>query len=343
MALYTVGNRQTVSKEGITDTILYPGDIVEFYLVPSKSLNKYNAFLALLEAFKMKNKYPELVIHYLNLDTNLITVQCSIAPPEKGVSGSVSSRSSISGIASPLTGVQVAVIIAICIAFIAAIVGFTVYYQTKIRYETWLKTGNLSLSAIGCDNSQCTSPYSLEAPYSVADYSGTTPAVIKDLRTGDYTITWGAISGYQTPSPSVATVVAGQTIEVPPAKYFKQGVIPPTTGWIVVDTSPVKGTVYIDAQKIGTAPIKQEVEVGDYTVSFGDIEKYETPPAQRCHVAPGDTVHISGTYIPTGGGFWDWWESLPDWAKGIIVATIGIGGAALAVGAGIQEARKKER
>ncbi len=323
MAFYTVGNRQTVSKEGTTDTVLYPGDIVEFYLVPSKSLNKYNAFPALLEAFKMKNTYPDLVMHYLNLDTDLITVQVSIAPPERGVSGESGTGIEIGA----LTVLQVVVIVAICVALVAAVVGFTIWYRTKISYERWLKTGSLSLSAVGCDNSQCSSPYSLKAPYSVADYSGTTPAIIEGLRTGDYTITWGTISGYQTPSPSVATVVAGQTIEVPPAKYFKPGVTPPTTGWIVVDTSPVKGLVYINGQKIGTAPIRQEVEVGDHTVSFGDIKGYETPPAQRCHVAGGDTVSISGIYkpiTPSGG--------LPSWAKGAIA----IGATLLAVGVGIK-------
>jgi hypothetical protein len=328
MALYTVGNRQTVSKEGIAaDTLLYPGDIVEFYLVPSKSINKYNALPALLEAFKMKNTYPDLVIHYLNLDTDLITVQCSVAPPKKlstGYGGRATGQVQWTAIA----------IIIVCATVLAALWGFVVNKLINIAYERWLKTGSLSFSAVKCDDSACTHPNSFQAPFTIDSKSGTTPVTIKDLDAGDYTITWGAVSGYRTPSPSKVTVVAGAVTSAPLGKYYKQGVTPPTTGLLVIDTTPVKGTVYINGTKEGTAPISKEVEVGDYTVSFGDIQGWNTPPPQTITVPPGERVPITGTYTKPAPG---WWASLPTWARGAIV----VGGAVLIGGIGVSIALSK--
>jgi len=73
---------------------------------------------------------------------------------------------------------------------------------------------------------------------------------------------------------------------------------PPEYGRLSVDTSPVKGEVFVDGVSWGTAPVERDVTPGVYTVSFGDVEGYETPAPQTVEVAAGETVAVVGVYEP---------------------------------------------
>jgi len=325
MTLFEVGEKHTVSLvEDVDTAILYPGDIAEFYLIPDRTIDKYNALLAIKAAFKMKESYHNLVIHYLRIDKDKVTVQCSAAPPG-------------ATIGSPTT-VQAVIVVTVCIAVIVAVVAFTLTRLETLKIERAKLLGSVSVNAKKCDNAEGTNPVSINAPFSFDSIAaGITPTTVKDLRQGDYAVTWGDYSGYQTPTPSRVTVVAGAGVGVT-GLYYKQGVTPPTTGLLVIDTSgaPVKGEVYVDNEWVGKTPLSLVVSVGVHSISFGAIENYITPIMQTITVTPypPDPTPVNGIYKPEEkrGG-------LPAWAKGAAV----VGGTVLGVGIGIEVLRRLRR
>lgn len=67
-------------------------------------------------------------------------------------------------------------------------------------------------------------------------------------------------------------------------------------GTLTIDTTPVKGPIFVDGKLWGTAPKLGMVPVRSYTVSFGTVSGYETPPAQTVSVAQDKTKDVTGTY-----------------------------------------------
>jgi len=68
-------------------------------------------------------------------------------------------------------------------------------------------------------------------------------------------------------------------------------------GTLSIDTAPVKGEVFVNGVSWGFAPQSKEVEVGTYTVSFGAVAGYTTPPPMTETIWPGVTNSPTGTYI----------------------------------------------
>jgi len=289
MALAELGYKYPCRIEGepiaLEAVAAQPGDILEFYGVPDREITPHDAARIAFEVAKIKESYPDTVIHYLKIDPWRVTAQYSVSPPSSKV--------------ALLPHVPWWVIVAVIWAIV---VGIIVINAEKVGYLLRGKPpmGNLQLNA-----EDAITHKALYVPFNVAGKSGTTPALITDLTPGTYKVTWGYITDYQTPPATNVTVVADQTVSKT-AKYYPEGVTPPATGWIIVDTSPVKGMVYIDAVEIAKAPIQCEVDVGAHVVSFGDIGGYETPPAQTWDIAPGDEIAVIGTYERIG------W---PTWAK----------------------------
>lgn len=308
MTLVELGYRYPCLTEGepiiIEDVAAEAGDILEFYLTPDREITDHDAARIAYEVAKIKEQYSESVIHYLKIDPWRVTAQYSVSP-----GGSP---------AFPPWWV-------IALAIVAIIVGIIALSAERIGYIFHGKppVGNISLSAIACDNAECTYPSSLKVPYSLNGISGTTPDTIEELTPGTYVITWGYKEGYQTPFPAKVTIVAGETVSRT-ARYYSVGVVPPTTGWLIIDTHPVKGTVYIDGIEIGPAPQQQEVDLGDHVISFGDVGEYEAPPSQTCTVAPGDIIGIDGEYKKVG------WPTWAKWAVGGGI-TLGIAGGVAAL------------
>jgi len=69
------------------------------------------------------------------------------------------------------------------------------------------------------------------------------------------------------------------------------------TGTLSIITTPVTGEVFVDGISWGTAPQSKVVEVGTYTVTFGDVEDYTTPSSQVAVVIADTTTTIIGTYV----------------------------------------------
>ena len=71
---------------------------------------------------------------------------------------------------------------------------------------------------------------------------------------------------------------------------------PPEKATLTVDTTPIKASVYVGGILWGTAPQSRSVGPGTYTVSFGAVSGYTTPPAQAVTLAAGETRTVTGTY-----------------------------------------------
>jgi len=69
------------------------------------------------------------------------------------------------------------------------------------------------------------------------------------------------------------------------------------TGTLSIDTEPVKGEVLVDGVSWGIAPVSQVVDVGTYTVSFGDVTDYITPADITATVSEDTVTTVTGIYI----------------------------------------------
>lgn len=106
---------------------------------------------------------------------------------------------------------------------------------------------------------------------------------------GVYNVTFGNVDGYTTPPPQEVSVSVEQTTEVT-GQYVQH------TGILSIDTTPVKGEVFVDDESWGTAPHEREVPVGSHTVSFGEVEGYTTPAPQQVTVQHNKTTAAEGVY-----------------------------------------------
>ncbi len=72
--------------------------------------------------------------------------------------------------------------------------------------------------------------------------------------------------------------------------------VPPTLATLTADTTPIKASVYVDGALWGTAPQTRSVAAGTYTISFGDLLDYLTPPLQTVTLSAGETMTVTGFY-----------------------------------------------
>ena len=71
----------------------------------------------------------------------------------------------------------------------------------------------------------------------------------------------------------------------------------PEKATIIIDTTPVKGNIFLDGASQGVAPVTLSVDPGTYTISFGDVGGYTKPNSQTIVVAAEETKNITGDYI----------------------------------------------
>ena len=72
----------------------------------------------------------------------------------------------------------------------------------------------------------------------------------------------------------------------------------PGEGLLKVDTSPVKGEIFLDGVSQGIAPISVSLLPGNYVVEFGAVVGYVLPTndGATVQVEEDKTVTITGTY-----------------------------------------------
>jgi len=85
--------------------------------------------------------------------------------------------------------------------------------------------------------------------------------------------------------------------------YFKKIDIPPETGTLLVNTTPVRGKIYVNGQLWGTAPQSRELSPGTYTITFGEVSGYVAPDPIDVVVKSGETTREVGYYTEEIGSF----------------------------------------
>ena len=88
-------------------------------------------------------------------------------------------------------------------------------------------------------------------------------------------------------------VEAAPPPEVPPEPPPEP---PPGKALLMVDTTPIKGSIFVNGVYQGIAPLTLELDPGTYIVSFGGITGYITPPPQTITLIEGGTAEMSATY-----------------------------------------------
>lgn len=67
-------------------------------------------------------------------------------------------------------------------------------------------------------------------------------------------------------------------------------------GFLHIVTTPVSGDIYIDAEYRGTLDLNIMLDIGIYTVSFGDVVGYTTPSPLTVEVISDHTTIITVEY-----------------------------------------------
>lgn len=288
-----IGHKYTPTESIILEEVEpTSGDVVELYYECDRDIGSGEAVLVILNVTKIKETYPNSVIHYVGIDARRITVQYSVAPP--------------GGEATPMHWYYIAMIIAGLIALII----FGIYLLHRAGLLPWGPAkGDVSVIAINAYDGAA-----IAAPFTFNGDEYTTPITIGRVSVGTHHITWLPVEGYLLPDPPMhtVTVIEDKTVE-DVGNYWADGPRP-DTGLLVVDTYPVRGTIYVDEVDCGKGPLELTIEKGDHRVAFGDVSGYEGPQAVDFTMDAGGRKAISAEYKrvwPT----WTW-------------AVIGVAGAA---------------
>jgi hypothetical protein len=106
---------------------------------------------------------------------------------------------------------------------------------------------------------------------------------------GSHTVSFGDFPGYTKPASQTVSVESNRNTLV-------LGTYTLDTGRLSVDTTPVKGDVFVDGVIWGAAPQSRTLPTGQYTVTFGVVPGYTTPAAQQIAIAKNQTTSIVGDY-----------------------------------------------
>jgi hypothetical protein len=140
------------------------------------------------------------------------------------------------------------------------------------------------------------SGFSLSGP---EEFSGTTPWSTDDAEPGTYTITWLDIEDYnQNPASDSDDVSQGGVCTKPGSISFS-GVYGKILGSVSVTSDPSGASFSLSGPSSysGTTPFAaNDALIGNYTITWGDLEGYDAPPADTNTVAENDTVTFNGRY-----------------------------------------------
>jgi len=103
-------------------------------------------------------------------------------------------------------------------------------------------------------------------------------------------ITYGPITAPILPATGLSTVIlddgTGGNLTIPPK------------GTLAVDTTPVKGEVFIKGVSYGLAPVLPvKLDIGLYPIIFGGIDKYTTPASVQAEVSEGMITQVTAEYV----------------------------------------------
>ncbi|MBK8167986.1 MAG: hypothetical protein IPK64_18735 [bacterium] len=150
-------------------------------------------------------------------------------------------------------------------------------------------------------------PNALNAPWQVSGpgghaQSGAGDTTLVNMAAGNYTVTWGEVSGWLTPSPDSAT----QTLPADGSVTFT-GTYLARLGDIVIDVEPsavaagweLAGPNGYFATATGDTTL-DDLLVGSYTITWAEVGGYVAPAPETAELAEGQTLTLAGTYAPVG-------------------------------------------
>jgi hypothetical protein len=106
---------------------------------------------------------------------------------------------------------------------------------------------------------------------------------------GGYTVAFGEVYGYTSPTPIEASLQAGATTAVR-VDYLAHG-------WLRVTTDPpVPATIFVDGVPRDDWGMWQSMPPGTYEVSFGEVRGFRPPAPQSVTVYAGETARVVGSY-----------------------------------------------
>ena len=146
-------------------------------------------------------------------------------------------------------------------------------------------------------------PNSINAPWSLTgpcsyNSNGNGDQTLNDLDPGDYTITWGEVTGWTTPSNSTQSLAADDTLTF--SGVYVEDV---ATGTIVIDPSPDS----IDAPWLLEGPngysnsgtgddTLLNLDPGDYTITWENKSGWFYPSDTTDNLTYGETITFVGNY-----------------------------------------------
>lgn len=282
MALTELGVKYPCQSEGIyiapddDYSTMAPGDILEAWFTADEDIPESRVNELVWEIYRMKEEYPDFVLHYVKVERRKITVQFSTAPPA-GISGQA--------ISGNIEALHWAIYVALAaLAAILAVLLIPVAIDRGYLLPHKPPTG--SAVVIAKDRVEGTALPNVII--STNGLEGTTGpngegVLFEDLLVGDHVFTGSPVEGYDPPKTVTAAISEDKQTNVT-ILYNPEGVTPPTHGWLHVETDPVKGIVFINSQDKGEAPVSEYLPIGDHKVSFGAVEGYITPPPQTITV-----------------------------------------------------------
>lgn len=316
-----LGQKYPVAEKGVDVPLddqtaeMFPGDILEAQYTSDRDLNADAVQDIIHETLRMKEQYPGFVLHYLKFETRKITAQFSVAP----MGGTISSLGGGHGITLGL-GLTIVLVVAALAAIIVGAYAAVISIQRQIILRPPPATGD----ALAIAKDSVTKLLLPNVPISTNGMEGTTGpngegVSFEDLLVGDHVFVGGAVEGYQAPKPVTKPVIEDKLTNVT-IWYDPEGHVPPTHGWLSIDTSPIKAKVWVGGTPHGETHVVVEVLAGDHIVSFDAVEGWIHPEQQTHTVQGGETEPVIGYYTKPSG---PWYE------KYIMYALIG-GGAIIA-------------
>ena len=146
-------------------------------------------------------------------------------------------------------------------------------------------------------------PWTLTGPggYAHAD-SGN--VVLDELDAGDYTLTWGAVNGWVTPTPTerTGTLVGGRFLQFQATYRRTGGQAQP--GQVQINPNPdtinapwtLQGPGGFEQTGTGDQTLEGMLP-GDYTVIWGNLSGWETPDPMTGNLAEGDGLTFTAIYV----------------------------------------------
>lgn len=302
------------------EDVMYGGDVVEVYLDCSIDIPTAQAVQCIYDIQKIKEEYPQFVIHYVKVEPQRITIQYSIAP--------------VGAHHSPLAW---ALVIKIAVV---AIIGLIVYLIISYNQRGYLfvQRGSASLTAKHTETDKGISGVRM---YVDGNYVGRTDGgsvLAKGLVVGEHRFNGEVLEEYHDPSPIVDMVELNKT-KIVTIWYRPIDIPEPTTGWLYAYTKPIAGLIIVDGVEREVAPIAIELDKGDHSIAFGEVEGYIAPEPRLFTIVAGMSTVVTGEYESP--------EEVPWYEKALKYGLIGGGailGAALLIPEVIRQiSRRGER